>query len=56
LSSVASPALQHISKFSLNGTVFGWGVGHKMCFFIFSTVFVGTISHSKKDGARYNQK
>ena len=42
----------------INGTIFEKKtfIEHKMYVLIFSTTFVWHISHSKKNGARYNQK
>jgi hypothetical protein len=51
---VTSLALLNFSTLSHYSTIFGKNViEHKMCFLIFSTTFVGKISHSKKNSLKY---
>ena len=42
----------HYKRYNFRGKNF---TEHKMCFLIFSTIFVGNISHCKKNWARYDK-
>jgi hypothetical protein len=56
LVSVACVALPYFSTLSLKPHDFGENVTeHKMCVLIFSTNFVGNISYSKNNSARYHK-
>jgi hypothetical protein len=56
MSSVARPTLQYFSNLSLEGSFYEKFAEHKLCVLIFSTIFIRKISHSKKNGARYDKK
>ena len=57
LSSVACPVQQYLSTLSYERhDLLKNVVGHKMCVVIFSTNCVWSISHCKKNWARYDQK
>jgi len=57
LSSVACPALQHLSKLSYKQYVFRKTViENERCVLIFSAIFFGNIFHSKDNRAVYDQK
>jgi hypothetical protein len=57
LSSVARPALPYFTTlFHKRHDLREKVVEHKMCVLIFSTTFVGNISHSDKNSARYYRR
>jgi hypothetical protein len=52
-----APLKNIFPHYLINGTIFGKKLTeHKMYTLIFCTTFVWSISHSKKNWARYNQK
>jgi hypothetical protein len=53
-----APLYNMFPHYLINSTIFGKKkfIDHKMCVWIFSTMFIWKISHSKKNRARYDQK